>query len=164
MWTILKVFIEFVTIFLMYYVLVIGLGMFSHLKRPWCWERLRAGGEGDNRGWGGWMAPPTQWTWVWVGSGSWCRTGRPGMLQLMGSKRVGHGWATELNWTQGMWNLSFPTRDQTCKPCTGRWSLFFFFFWRVQVLTTGPPGKFLCLSLFLPIFQELVQILTSGRF
>ena len=70
----------------------------THLKRPWCWERLRAGGEGDDRGWDGWMASLTQWTWVWVGSGSWCRTGRPGVLQLMGSQRVRHDWATELNW------------------------------------------------------------------
>ena len=65
-------------------------------KRPWCWERLRAGGEGDNdRGWDGWMVSPTQWTWVWVSFGSWWRTGRPGMLQPTGSQRVGHDWATE---------------------------------------------------------------------
>ena len=43
----------------------------THLKRPWCWERLRAGGEGDDRGWDGWMASPTQWTWVWVDSRNW---------------------------------------------------------------------------------------------
>ena len=60
-------------------------------------ERLRAGEEGDNRGWDGWMASPTQWTWVWVDSGSWWWTGRPGMLRFMGSQRVGHDWATELN-------------------------------------------------------------------
>ena len=60
-------------------------------------QRMRR--KGDDRGWDGWMASPTQWTWVWVGSGSWCQTGRPGMLQLMGSQRVGHAWATELNWT-----------------------------------------------------------------
>ena len=53
-----------------------------------CWERLRAGGEGDDRGWDGWMASPTQWTWVWVDSGSWWWTGRPGLLQFMGSQRV----------------------------------------------------------------------------
>ena len=70
----------------------------THLKRSWCWERLRAGGEGDDRGWDGWMASLTQWTWVWVDSGSWCWTGRPGMLWFMGSQRVGHNWATELNW------------------------------------------------------------------
>ena len=69
------------------------------LKRPWCWEKLRAGGEGDYRGWDGWMASPTRWTWVWVDSGSWWWTGRPGMLRFMGSQRVRHDWATELNWS-----------------------------------------------------------------
>ena len=59
----------------------------THLKR---WERLRAGGEGDDRGWDGWMALLTRWTWVWVDSGSWWWTGRPGVLQFMGSQRVGH--------------------------------------------------------------------------
>ena len=54
--------------------------------------------EGDDRGWDGWMASPTQWTQVWASSRSWCWTGKPGMLQSMGSQRVGHGWATELNW------------------------------------------------------------------
>ena len=68
------------------------------LKRPWCWERLRAGGKGDERGWGGWMASPTQWTWVWVDSGSWWWTGRPGVLRFMGLQRVRHNWVTELNW------------------------------------------------------------------
>ena len=71
----------------------------THLKRPWCWERLRAGGEGDNRGWDGWMASPTQWTWVWVNSRSWWWTGRLGVLRFMGSQRVRHDWANELNWT-----------------------------------------------------------------
>ena len=71
----------------------------THLKRPWCWERLRAGGEGYNRGWDGWMVSLTQWTWVWVSSGSWWWTGKPGMLLSMRSQRVRHGWATELNWT-----------------------------------------------------------------
>ena len=70
----------------------------THWKRPWYWESLKAG-EGDGRGGDGWMASPTQWTWVWVNSGSWWWTGRPGMLQSMGSQRVGHDWATELNWT-----------------------------------------------------------------
>ena len=51
----------------------------THLKRPSCWERVRAGGEGDDRGWHSWMASPTQWTWVWVNSGSWQGTGRPGV-------------------------------------------------------------------------------------
>ena len=68
------------------------------LVRPWCWEGFGAGGEGDDRGWDGWMASPTRWTWVWVNSGSWWGTGRPGVLRFMGSQRVGHDWATELNW------------------------------------------------------------------
>ena len=72
----------------------------THWKRLWCWEGLGAGGEGDNRGWDGWMASLTQWTWVWVNSGSWWWTGRPGVLLFMGSQRVRHDWATELNWTE----------------------------------------------------------------
>ena len=68
----------------------------THFKGPWCLERLRAG-EGDNRDWDGWMASSTQWTWVWVNSGSWWWTGRPGVLQSMGSLRVGHDWATLLS-------------------------------------------------------------------
>ena len=72
----------------------------THWKRPWCWERLRAGGEGDDRGWDGWMASLTRWTWVWVNSGSWWWTGRPGTLQFTGSQGVRHDWATELNWTE----------------------------------------------------------------
>ena len=67
----------------------------THLKRPWCWERLKARGEGDNRGWDGWMATPTQCTWVWASSRRWWSTGKPGMLQFMGLKGVGHDWATE---------------------------------------------------------------------
>ena len=63
-----------------------------HCKRPWCWEWLKAGGKGDNRGWDGWMVSPTQWTWVWVGSGSWWWTGKPGVLQSMQTQRVGHDW------------------------------------------------------------------------
>ena len=63
-------------------------------------------GEGDDRGWDGWMASPTQWTWVWVNSGSWWWTGRPGMLQSVGLQRVGHDWKTEL-------------RDGTQAQCTG---------------------------------------------
>ena len=70
----------------------------THWKRPWCWERLKAGGEGDDRGWDGWMASPTQWAWVWVNSGNWWWTGRPGVLWSMGPQRVRHDWATELNW------------------------------------------------------------------
>ena len=72
----------------------------THLKRPWCWEGLGAGGEGENRGWDGWMASLTRWTWVWVNSRSWWWTGRPGVLRFLGLQRVRHDWATELNWTE----------------------------------------------------------------
>ena len=86
--------------------LKLKLQYFGHLMRrtdsfekPWCWERLKVGGDGgDDRGWDGWMASPTQWTWVWVISGSWWWTGKPGVLQSMGSQRVRHDWVTELNW------------------------------------------------------------------
>ena len=70
----------------------------TYLKRPWRWERLKAEGEGDNRGWDGWMASPTQWTWVWASFGSWWWTGKPVVLQSMGLQRIGHDWVTELNW------------------------------------------------------------------
>ena len=70
------------------------------LEKPWCWEGLGAGGEGDDRGWDGWMPSPTQWTWVCVDSGSWWWAGKPGVLQFMRSQRVRHDWAIELNWTE----------------------------------------------------------------
>ena len=90
----------------------------THLKRPWCWERLKAGGEGDNRGWDGWMASPTPWTWVWVNSGSWWWTGRPGVLRFMGSQsrtwlcdwtelkayHVSHDWCS-------FWTLTYPLKN-----------------------------------------------------
>ena len=71
----------------------------THWKRLWCWEGLGAG-EGDDRGWDGWMASQTRWTWVWVNSGRWWWTGRPGVLWFTGSHRDGHDWVTELNWTE----------------------------------------------------------------
>ena len=64
---------------------------------------LKMGGEGDDRGWDGWMALPTEWTWVWIYSSSWWQTGKPGVLQSMRSQRVRHDWATELNWTELSW-------------------------------------------------------------
>ena len=73
------------------------MGRADHWKKPWCWERLKAGGEGDNRGWDGWMASPTWWTWVWVGFGSWWWTGKPGVLESMGSQRVSCDTTEQLN-------------------------------------------------------------------
>ena len=84
------------------YILATWCEELTHLKTPNAWKDppllLRAGGEGDDRGWDGWMASLTQWTWVWVNFKSWWWTGRPGMLQSMGLQRVRHDWATELNW------------------------------------------------------------------
>ena len=72
----------------------------THWKRPWCWERFKAGGEGRDRGWNGWMASLTQWIWVWVNFGRWWRMGKPGVLQFMGLQRAGHELVTEqqLEW------------------------------------------------------------------
>ena len=72
----------------------------THWKILWCWKGLGARGEGDDRGCDGWMASRTRWMWVWVNSGSWWWTGRPGVLWFMWSQRVGHDWVTELNWTE----------------------------------------------------------------
>ena len=68
-------------------------------KRPWCWERVKAGGERDNRGWDGWMASPTQWTWIWASSRRWQRTGETGVLQSMGSQGVGQDLGAEQQWS-----------------------------------------------------------------
>ena len=70
----------------------------THWQRPWCWERLKAGGEGDDRGWDGWMASPTRWTWVWASSRSWWWTGKLGVLQFMGSKEADT--TEQLNWAE----------------------------------------------------------------
>ena len=82
------------------------------IGKDWCWEGLGAGGEGDDRGWDGWMALPTQWTWVWVNSGSWWWTGKPGVLRFMGLQRVGHDWVTELNWN-GILHTNFEGRGDS---------------------------------------------------
>ena len=86
----------------------------THWKRPWCWERLKAGGDRNDRGWDGWIVSSTQWTWVWVNPGSWRWTGRPGVLQSVGSPRVGHDWGTELNWM---------THLKALFMCWGHWKI-----------------------------------------
>ena len=86
----------------------------THWKGLWCWEGLGAGGEGDNRAWDVWMASLTRWTWVWVNSGSWWWTGRPGVLWFMGSQRVGHDWATDLIWSEVVSNFFCDPMD--CSP------------------------------------------------
>ena len=120
-------------------------------KSPWCWERLKVGGKGADRGWDGWMASPTRWTWVWVSSGSCWWTGRPGMLQSMGSQWVGHEWATELNWTGGFFkhftlNLVL------------QWYFYLKGFFSSQEVI-------LCLTEFYNVFKnlELTQVFSSGN-
>ena len=115
----------------------------THWKRLWCREGLGAGGEGDDRGWDGWMASLTQWTWVWVNSRSCWWTGRPGVLRFMGLQRVGHDWATELNWTENNANGN----SQRCdgKPwrrkwqptpvfLPGSWYLYIFYFNQMSLI------------------------------
>ena len=98
--------IQILCLFLIWY-FIIHTGLLScHWKRPWCWEGLGAGGEGDDRGWDGWMASLTRWTWVSVNSRSWCWTGWPGVLRFMGLQRVGHDWATDLIWSEQTYRVS----------------------------------------------------------
>ena len=97
----------------------------THWKRLWCWEGLRARGEGDDRGWDGWMASLTRKMWVWVNSRIWWWTGRPGVLCFMGSQRVGHDWATELKWTDQLLLLFSHIADIDSLPC-------FIVFWENQ--------------------------------
>ena len=103
----------------------------THWKRPWCWERLKAGGEGDDRGWDGWRASLTEWTWVWASSRSWWWTGRPGVLQSMGSQRVKHNWMTEVNWN-----------DFLCKINIARASILIFFVFSYLYSNTRQLAKF----------------------
>ena len=107
--------------------LKLNLQYFGHLMRRadslekfWCWKGLGTGGEGDNRGWDGWMASPTRWTWVWVNSRSWWWPGRPGVLQFMGLQRVG---TEQLNWTE----LSHQGNPYSCLPACfcSKWILDF---------------------------------------
>ena len=106
----------------------------THWKRLWCWEGLGAGGEGDDRGWDGWMASLTQWKWVWVDSGSCWWTGRPGALRFMGSQRVGHDLATELNLTEYyMMRMSY---SLTIYPMMGIWLVFCLGIFKIKLLWT----------------------------
>ena len=104
-----------------------------HWKRPWCWERSWAGGEVEEGGWDGWIASPTQWTWVWTGSESWWWTGRPGMLS-MGLQRVGHDWAIKL---KPFWFLNL----QPSSPVHWPWELALMLSWnKYTLLSSGVPG------------------------
>ena len=88
----------------------------THLKRLWYWERLKAGGEGGNRGWDGWMASPTRWKWVWASAGRWWWTGRPGLLQSRGHKESDT--TEQLSWTE---SISFCCSRTTSLLSAGTW-------------------------------------------
>ena len=144
-------------------------------KRPWCWEGLGTGGGGEDRGWDGWMASPTQWAWVWVNSGSWWWTGRPGVLGFMGSQRVGHNWATELNWTSFVWGSMLALAQAlgwlclsdlshgpklTCSPAASHLQMF----WRSRYINVQGKRNMRNThieSLFLPI-ESLFKLLLLG--
>ena len=98
----------------------------THWKRLWCWEGLGAGGEGDDRD--GWMASLTRWMWVWVNSGRWWWTGRPGVLRFMGLRRVGHDWATELN-QRKLCEVTFEQRPEKVS-LRARWDILGECVWR----------------------------------
>ena len=93
----------------------------KQLKRPWCWESLKSGGEGDDQGWDGWMASLTQQTWVWVGSRSRWWTGNPGLLQSIGSQRVGHNWVTELKEAKHLYSKNYKTLMEATEDNTNWW-------------------------------------------
>ena len=114
----------------------------THLKRPWCWEVLKAGREADSRGWDDWMASRTRWTWVWVSSRTWWCTGKPGVLQSKGSQRVGHDRTTELNWTELNWGAlsettnacrNFSLKQKAWNPEWDKKDDSFFFFFEAEV-------------------------------
>ena len=123
--------------------------------------KIEEGGEGDKRGWDGWMASPTQWTWVCVNSGRWWWTWRPGVLRFMVSQRVGHNWVTELNWTElrnwrgkkDVWSWSEPFSLMACPKEGGRgegkkggwWALPKQMLWGSSVLVLSDCNfKYLC--------------------
>ena len=108
----------------------------TYLKRPWCWVRLRAGGEGANGGWDGWMASLTQWTWVWVNSGSWWWRGKSGMRRFMGSQsRTRLSDWIELNWIVRFWLCCFVFCWATCALCIC-WKLISYQSFDVQIFSS----------------------------
>ena len=93
----------------------------THWKRPWCWEGLGAGGEGDDRGWDDWMASPTPGVHSNSCASSWWWPWRPGVLQFMGLQRIRHDWATELNWTESNKYYHNGLRMKQKRSWIGRW-------------------------------------------
>ena len=129
------------------------------IKRLWCWERLKAGGEGDDRGWDGWMASLTQWTWVWVNSRSWWWAGRPGVLQSTGSQRVGHNLVTQQQQQNTLNNLVlFPTLLRSSYHCLLGWPKSSF---RFSVWLEEKPEQTFWLTQYLPVASEMVDLRAS---
>ena len=118
------------------------------------------GGEGDNRGCDGWMASLSQWTWVWVNSGSWWWTGNPGVLQSMGLQRVRHDWATELNWTDPFTNVfQLPTN-----PCPRQTLFYFLLLWAWLFQKKIPYINKTPHSIYLSVFGFFLFSITPSSF
>ena len=109
----------------------------THWKRPWCEERLKAGGEGDDRGRDGWMASLTQWTWVWASSRGWWWTGRPGVLQSKELQRAGHDWATEQQ--QQKVKVEGGMKGQSTESCWGSKMTLCITTWWTHVIAHSKP-------------------------
>ena len=127
----------------------------THLKRPWCRERLKAGGERDDRGWNGWMASPTRWTQVWVNSGSWWWTGRPSVLQSLGSQ----SWTQLSDWTEGS---STRSRLPSQFPGQPTWPRDIPSWEEAWTLLTGPRPRPLLLCLHQKCMQEKMELWDPG--
>ena len=136
----------------------------THWKRPWCWEGLGAGGEGDDRGWDGWIASPTWWTWVWVDSGSWWWTGRPGVLWFMGSQKVRHDWATELNWNICYLKFKFTWQSFLLGTCVCVFVCLFVCFGALSVFCTlcyGSKEEKAIIKACLPFLKKKSLLMTT---
>ena len=137
------------------------------IEKDWFWEGLGAGEKGYDRGWDGWMASLTQWTWLWVNSGSWWWTEKAGVLQFMGSQRVGHDWVTELNWTDNVyyWKLETVIGSAQFKLMLFKGQLYIFYFYIFSFfILLFPEHKFhradiIVCSLVFPYFSEWCLIL-----
>ena len=134
------------------------------IGKDWCGEGLGAGGEGEARGCDGWMASLTRWTRVWVNSGSW--TGRPGLLRFMGSQKVRHDWATELNWTDAALASDFSagTASQQEAPTILNFSFSREFLWADAAFHSRIFGlKLRTNSLYMPPMSEWNRTKHNGE-
>ena len=119
---------------------------------------LGAGGGGEDRGWDGWIASLTRWTWVWVNSGSWRWTGRPGVPQSMGSQRVGHNWEAELNWTEGK---CVPQRQTIACPSMVQMLILWKLFYSAMFLIGNRNADWWCRHA--SVYRQANSVLSSRR-